>query len=197
MEWYADTGRVAARSVYGRKKKAAGRTELILKAVFFIYIALVIRCLIFKYSPEHFRRIMETWQTGVILEGLDTANFTLFKTIKMYLHYYEQMNSFENLFGNVLAFVPFGMLLPFLVKKERGDFFNTLGFTFLFSLGIEVFQLFSGFGAFDVDDILLNCVGGMAGYILFFFLIRPYIKYCLKKRIKNPKNRGKEKQNSI
>ena len=31
-------------------------------------------------------------------------------------------------------------------------------------LGIEFFQLFSAFGAFDVDDILLNCLGASLGF---------------------------------
>ena len=38
---------------------------------------------------------------------------------------------------------------------------------FVFVLGIEVFQLFSAFGAFDVDDILLNCVGAAIGYVIY------------------------------
>ena len=32
---------------------------------------------------------------------------------------------------------------------------------FFLVVGIEVFQLFSAFGAFDVDDILLNCFGAV------------------------------------
>ena len=46
---------------------------------------------------------------------------------------------------------------------------------FTFVLGIETFQLFSAFGAFDVDDILLNCLGaalGFAGYRLFLWYKR-------------------------
>ena len=38
---------------------------------------------------------------------------------------------------------------------------------FLLVCGIELFQLFTAFGAFDVDDILLNCVGAMIGYNIF------------------------------
>ena len=34
-------------------------------------------------------------------------------------------------------------------------------------LGIEFFQLFSAFGAFDVDDILLNVAGAMTGYLVY------------------------------
>ena len=40
---------------------------------------------------------------------------------------------------------------------------------FLFVCAIEVFQLVTNFGAFDVDDILLNCLGALCGYCLFSF----------------------------
>lgn len=35
----------------------------------------------------------------------------------------------------------------------------------LFSLGIETAQLLTKVGAFDVDDIFLNTVGGFVGYV--------------------------------
>ena len=111
---------------------------------------------------------MDTWEKGVILEGLDTANFTLFKTIKMYINYSYKLNSFENLVGNVVVFVPFGFLLPYIQEKSRKLPVLVLN-AFLFVLGIEVFQLFSAFGAFDVDDILLNCFGAVLGWILYRF----------------------------
>ncbi len=137
-----------------------------IKIVFFIYIAVVIKVIIFKYPWEDLKAIMDTWEKGVILEGLDTANFTLFKTIKMYIDYSYKLNSFENLVGNVVAFVPFGFLLPYIQGKSR-NFFVLLLNAFLFVLGIEVFQLFSAFGAFDVDDILLNCFGAAWGWVMF------------------------------
>ena len=37
--------------------------------------------------------------------------------------------------------------------------------TMLFSIGIETAQLLTKVGAFDVDDIFLNTVGGLMGYI--------------------------------
>ena len=109
----------------------------------------------------------------MILEGLDTANFTLFKTIRMYIDYSYMLNSFENLVGNVVVFIPFGFLIPYVFKRG-GNFFVMLINAFLFVLGIEVFQLFSAFGAFDVDDILLNCAGAVLGY--FFYLIYERLK---------------------
>ena len=142
-----------------------------IKFIFVLYILLVIRVIIFKYPYEELRAIAATWRKDVILEGLGTANFTPFKTIKMYIDYAYKLNSVENLAGNILVFVPFGILFPMAVldgKKFHVMFLNA----FVFILGIEVFQLFSAFGAFDVDDILLNCLGAALGYGIYrFFLV--------------------------
>ena len=138
-----------------------------IKIVFFIYIAIVIKVIIFKYPWEDLKAVADTWEKGVILEGLDTANFTLFKTIKMYINYSYMLNSFENLAGNIVVFVPFGFLLPY-VQKGAAKFPVLLLNAFLFVVGIEVFQLFSAFGAFDVDDILLNCFGASLGWLMYW-----------------------------
>lgn len=137
-----------------------------MRIVFFIYMAIVVKVIIFKYPWEDLHAIMDSWEKGVILEGLDTANFTLFKTIRMYIDYSYMLNSFENLVGNVVVFIPFGFLLPYIQDRCR-HFYLLLLNAFVFVLGIEVFQLFSAFGAFDVDDILLNCVGASIGWIFF------------------------------
>lgn len=151
------------------------------KLIFFIYLLVVIKVIIFKYPLEQLKQIASTWEKGVVLEGLDTANFTLFKTIRMYIDYSYMLNSFENLVGNIVVFIPFGFLLPYVLKWGR-NFWVMLINAFLFVLGIEVFQLFSAFGAFDVDDILLNCLGAVLGYL--FYLIYEIVKrwYHNKKR---------------
>ena len=136
------------------------------RLIFFLYLLIVIKVIIFKYPLEQLRAIAATWEKGVILEGLDTANFTLFKTIRMYIDYSYKLNSFENLVGNVVVFIPFGFLLPYVLKHGR-NFLVMLINAFLFVLGIEVFQLFSAFGAFDVDDILLNSCGALLRYIAY------------------------------
>lgn len=136
------------------------------RGIFFLYLLIVIRLIVFKYPMDELRKIAQGWSKAVILEGLETANFTLFKTIRMYIDYAYKLNSFENLVGNVLIFVPFGFGLPYVLQKGR-NFFIMLVNVFLFVVGIEVFQLFSAFGAFDVDDILLNCVGAVTGYLLY------------------------------
>ncbi len=148
-----------------KKKEAYGSRKL--RMIFILYLLLVIRLIIFKYPYDQLKGIVNTWEKGVILEGLDTANFTLFKTIRMYIDYSYMLNSFENLVGNVVVFIPFGFLFPYVFRRGR-NFLIMLLNVFCFVLGIEVFQLFSAFGAFDVDDILLNCVGAVLGYLIYF-----------------------------
>ena len=65
--------------------------------------------------------------------------------------------------------MPLSMLLSFLMK----DKWNIL-FSFLFSAGIEVFQLFTGFGGFDPTDMFLNTLGAFFGCLL----IKPLRKKC-------------------
>ena len=147
------------------------KSILFKRTIFFIYLLIVIKLIIFKYPYEQLKAIADSWEKGVILEGLDTANFTLFKTIRMYIKYSYKLNSFENLIGNIVVFVPYGFLFPYVLKKGSNVFVMLFN-AFLFVTGIEIFQLFSAFGAFDVDDILLNCVGAVIGYLLYLILRR-------------------------
>ena len=96
-------------------------------------------------------------------------NLTLFKEITRFWnmrHTYGWNITIINLLGNVVCFMPFGFLLPMVSK--RSVFKNFLSVTFLamlFSIGIETAQLVTKVGAFDVDDIFLNTIGGLLGYI--------------------------------
>lgn len=137
-----------------------------MKLLFVVYILLVIKVIIFKYPYDQLYAIVQTWQKDVILEGLGSANFTPFKTIKMYIEYADKLNSVENLAGNILVFVPFGMLFP-LIRSSKSGFLDVFANSLILVLGIEIFQLFSAFGAFDVDDIILNCFGAMLGYVVY------------------------------
>ena len=95
-------------------------------------------------------------------------NLELFREIRRFLTYREQLGTFTvfaNLFGNILIFVPFGFFIS-MAGKTRG-FFKTLFCSFGLSLCVELVQLVTRVGSFDVDDILLNTIGGILGYILF------------------------------
>lgn len=96
-------------------------------------------------------------------------NLTLFKEINRFwnMRYtYGWDVTIVNLLGNVVCFMPFGFLLPTVSKKKIfKNFLSVTLMAMLFSLGIETAQLLMKVGAFDVDDIFLNTVGGLVGYI--------------------------------
>lgn len=67
-------------------------------------------------------------------------------------------------FGNVLMFLPLGLLLPFV--DRRINWRNMLLVFFGCSLLIEVIQPVVG-RSFDVDDLIYNTFGGILGFLLF------------------------------
>ena len=70
----------------------------------------------------------------------------------------------KNIIGNVLLFIPYGFFATLYadIKKGRSAFL----LVFLASLSIECTQLMIG-RIFDVDDIILNVLGGMLGFFLY------------------------------
>lgn len=74
---------------------------------------------------------------------------------------------FKNVLGNMILFFPYGFFVGYYLKldKKRSACFLIL----TASIAIECMQLAIG-RVFDVDDILLNLVGGMSGFLLFNLL---------------------------
>ena len=94
-------------------------------------------------------------------------NLTPFREIRRFIVYRRTL-------GNVLAFVPFGMILPMLTPKCR-NFFHIVLLGVDFSLFVETIQLISKVGSFDVDDLILNTLGAALGYLVYR-LIRRYFR---------------------
>ncbi|WP_367924276.1 VanZ family protein [uncultured Ruthenibacterium sp.] len=64
---------------------------------------------------------------------------------------------------NMLMFAPLGFLLPLLWKKAE-KFWVTLAVSFGVTALIELFQLFTGTGIFELDDLFHNLIGSLFGY---------------------------------
>ncbi len=124
--------------------------------LFLIYIAAMVYLLFF--SEELNRN-----------SGPYEYNLVLFKEIKRGFWCYQNgMKSyfFLNVVMNVVAFMPLGFILPIISPKNR-KFLNILALGFELTLLIELLQLFLRVGCFDVDDLLLNTIGAVLGYLLF------------------------------
>lgn len=96
-------------------------------------------------------------------------NIEPFREIRRFWSYRETLGIsavWMNLVGNVLAFIPFGLFVPMIAPRLDTPLRVTL-LSLEFSLAVELIQLVSKVGSFDVDDILLNTIGGILGYIIW------------------------------
>ena len=99
----------------------------------------------------------------------DRVNLIPFHTIFSFINDFDSLIStkqiFLNLFGNIFAFMPMALFLPLFFKKQGkiGYFIITL---VIIILGIETVQLITGFGRFDVDDLILNLFGAVLAYLV-------------------------------
>ena len=74
---------------------------------------------------------------------------------------------YYNVVGNIIIFIPFGYLTSIYVKPKK--IWPILITTLITSALVEFVQLRIG-RSFDIDDILLNVVGSIIGYLLFIAL---------------------------
>lgn len=94
--------------------------------------------------------------------GWSTSNYIPFK--EMFRYSLGSRLFIKNVLGNIIMFIPYGFFVSYYLdlKKSKLCFLLVL----LVSLSIEGTQLIIG-RVFDIDDILLNIVGGMIGFFVY------------------------------
>ena len=126
------------------------------KILFVVYILFLLYFLIFS-----------DWygRSGVMAEY--HYNLTQFREIKRFWRYREQLGipALLNLVGNVLIFIPFGFFEA--IASRRRSFWGTVADGLFLSMLVEIFQLVTKVGRFDVDDLMLNTAGVVIGYLIF------------------------------
>lgn len=68
----------------------------------------------------------------------------------------------SNSLGNIVLFLPFGILLPIATGQKRA--YGTVLAAFCFSFLIEAMQMITGRGFPDVDDLIFNTTGALVGF---------------------------------
>lgn len=103
------------------------------------------------------------------------------KSLSMHLFssYKDAWNNFSpgawrNIILNILMFVPLGILLPLIFKNCR-KYWVTYLVGLFFTLIIEVIQLISGRGIFEIDDIFNNTLGCIIGYGIVMIFISFFV----------------------
>lgn len=83
---------------------------------------------------------------------------------EMFRYATDSLAFFYNTVGNMLIFIPFGFFISNYIEiKKTGQITLAL---LVISLSIESTQYFIG-RAFDIDDIILNVLGGITGFLLY------------------------------
>ncbi len=130
-----------------RKKKAKTCIPVAARALFLTYLALILTITFFSRESGKSK-------------GLDLELFSTWG-----------INDRNNAYviENILLFVPYGAVCPLAFARMR-KFRSILAVGAVTSLGVELLQLVTGRGFFQIDDILTNILGTAVGYLIYFLI---------------------------
>ncbi|MFC4401605.1 VanZ family protein [Gracilibacillus xinjiangensis] len=147
--------------------------------VFFIYFCLSSYLLIF----QRVRTLVSNYWNGISINPyvyipstgasyfetfLANSNLIPFKNTFRYLMESDNFSFqfiFNNIVGNILVFLPLGLLLPLLFRQYK-RFPLLFATVTCLTILVEITQITLHIGQFDVDDVILNIIGGMIGFLL-------------------------------
>ena len=141
--------------------------NLIIKISFVVYILAL--CVILFFGSRG------RWDNFSILEyAAMQMNLVPFETIALYVRAMirDTINlniAIANLLGNFLLFMPMGIYLPLLFQKIRSLVDFLLYMIPVLSL-VELVQLLTKRGSFDIDDLILNLAGAVLGFWFWKFI---------------------------
>lgn len=139
-------------------------------ATFFlgVYTVFLVKVMVFKEIP-----VIRVGQIMLNFGGTQDgqANLIPFKTILPYMLGDKGLIiAGINLVGNIALLVPLGFVLPFLYRSLTWKTATVIGI--VSGLTIEVLQTVLHVGIFDIDDVILNALGFVLGYLMYVFLTK-------------------------
>lgn len=123
-----------------------------------------------------FRNSYFPWQLDFdFSRPLSDINLVFMKQTLKLIYAPSSLDFFYNSFGNVLFFIPFGILFPIVFSKKQ-SFLKTILTGMIFSIFIEILQFLLATGVSDIDDVFFNTCGAIVGYLLYWF----FKKICMR-----------------
>lgn len=148
-----------------KKKSALNAVErkILVRLLFSIYFAVMFWLLFGQRlgaeRPDGYGAYLQT-----------NTNLIPFATVKLYISLlrrttnpYLIRHACVNLLGNVIVFIPLGMMLPKIFPKLRAAWRLLLLVTAII-IAVEVLQFLTFLGSCDVDDLILNVFGAALGW---------------------------------
>ena len=142
-----------------RLKHMTKPIKLIFSTLFVTYVLLLAYLTFFSHY----------YGRGIVRRSINVLPFnTIFEFL---MSGYNINTIITNLIGNIAAFMPMGFLLT-IVFKRLNTFLRICTAILFASIFIEVVQFFAGVGASDIDDVILNMLGGIMGYWIYRLFIK-------------------------
>ena len=148
------------------RRKQNNFLQVTVQASFFIYVFAVLQLtgyfILFKEISSH-----DWWdKMNDRIVRHDRVNLEPFKTIDIYQTFGKQV------LGNFVMLLPLGIYLPLLYIRLRKvySFFAVLLICFLVSVSIELLQLATSYRSTDIDDVILNTLGGATGFLIYLLI---------------------------
>lgn len=145
----------------------------------FLVVIIAIRISYLRINHERFAFYHEFWNLIFVVYVLilfqlltdsevnTTGGLNLVPFTEMFRYKMGSAMFYSNVIGNILIFVPFGYFVSGYVKASKIS--HILFISVISSLTVELVQLQIG-RSFDVDDIILNVIGAVAGFLLYIAL---------------------------
>ena len=169
----------------GRQKQTP-TLELMAQLAFAFYLSRVLALTLFPFAID--ARMLEAERLEFSQGIGQRNNFVLFQTVRSTWGW----TFGRQIIGNLVLLFPLGLLGPLLVDRLRRSPLLSIAVVIVTSIGIELSQLFFSqilgyrFKSFDVDDLWLNSIGGIAGVALSPLLRR--------RRVGRPTRRSRDRK---
>ena len=131
------------------------------KTISFLYFTFLIYILFFikrRNNNQDYRDKINIYPFYSKLTYIKTINWNNINCLKDFL---------IDVLGNILLFIPLPIAF-FWLLSIKFIFFNFFLRIILMSTSIEILQFFFNKGVFDIDDIILNSIGGYCGLLILF-----------------------------
>lgn len=129
--------------------------KLSITTVFVIYIAALFEITVFRKGIS--------MQNLLVKGSIEWVPFVGYFELIAKGNWYQFVYLFG---GNIIWFVPFGTLVPLIIKRNI-SLLEIAIWGFLLSLVIETSQYIFGTGISEIDDLILNTVGVIVGFAVF------------------------------
>lgn len=142
-------------------RKPGSFAVFLFRAACFVYFFTLIDIILFKYGAGTEHDCGLNLQIGRFIDIMrydDSRHFGLINSL-----------------GNIALFIPSGVIFAYLLSRKRDSIWRSIlsvilcGFV---STVLESIQYITACGTADVDDILLNTLGGLIGVVVYHILLK-------------------------